>query len=103
MELIETSVFTKQVQTHLSDDEYRALQLALVLRPDGGKVIPGSGGLRKIRWGRSGTGKHGGLRIIYFWHPDADRLFLLFLYPKSSQSDLSPTQLRMLRRLVYND
>lgn len=103
MELVETSVFTKQVQTHLSDDEYRALQLALVLRPDVGKVIPGSGGLRKMRWGRAGSGKRGGLRIIYFCHPDADRLFLLFLYSKSSRSDLSPAQLRTLRRLIHND
>lgn len=50
MELIETSVFTKQVQAELSDEEYRALQLARVARPEAGDLIPGSGGLRKLRW-----------------------------------------------------
>lgn len=50
MELIETSVFTKQVQAALSDEEYRALQFHLLVQPDVGVLIPGSGGLRKIRW-----------------------------------------------------
>ena len=50
MKFVETPVFTKAVREHLSDEEYRGLQLALLLRPEQGSVIPGSGGLRKVRW-----------------------------------------------------
>jgi hypothetical protein len=49
--IVETSVFTRQVQELLSDEEYRKLQLTLVFRPDSGAIISGSGGLRKVRWG----------------------------------------------------
>ena len=103
MELIETSVFTKQVEARLSDEQYRALQLTLVLRPDAGKLIPGSGGLRKLRWGIAGRGKRGSVRVIYYWQADPGRIFLLFLYTKNSQSDLSSAQLRTLRQLLSSD
>ena len=52
MRFVETHVFTDLVCKRLGDDDYRALQIALLLRPEQGPVIPGSGGLRKIRWGR---------------------------------------------------
>jgi mRNA-degrading endonuclease RelE of RelBE toxin-antitoxin system len=67
MIFIETSIFTKEIQHLLSDDNYRMLQTALMLRPDAGSLIKGSGGLRKIRWSLPGTGKRGALRIIYYW------------------------------------
>jgi len=57
--IIETSIFTRQVQALLSDEEYRQLQKALVLHPDKGRLIPGSGGLRKIRWSIPGGEKGG--------------------------------------------
>jgi hypothetical protein len=50
MIIVETSIFTRQVQAHLSDEEYRHLQMALFLHPEKGAVIQGSGGLRKTRW-----------------------------------------------------
>ena len=103
MELIETSVFTRQVQAALTDEEYRTLQLQLIARPDAGRVILGSGGLRKLRWGLSGRGKRGGVRVIYYWQTAARKIFLLFMYPKNVRSDLSPTELRILRELVSND
>ena len=65
MLFIETPIFTKLVSDLLPDDEYRIVQQALVLRPEVGKIIPGSGGLRKIRWSIRGRGKRAGLRIIY--------------------------------------
>jgi len=58
----ETKLFTKLVQEYLSDDEYAALQQSLVVNPQAGDVIPGSGGVRKLRWGVAGRGKRGGLR-----------------------------------------
>lgn len=62
MEFIETSVFTKASRSLLPDSELRQLQMTLLLHPDMGQVIPGSGGLRKIRWISGGKGKRGGLR-----------------------------------------
>ena len=67
MVIIETSIFTHQVQALLSDEEYRQLQMALVLHPEIGAVIPGSGGLRKVRWSIGGRGKRGGVRVIYYF------------------------------------
>lgn len=103
LELIETAVFTKQVGAILSDEEYRALQFHLIVRPDAGVVIPGSGGLRKLRWRLPPRGKRGGARLIYYWKPAAKRIFLLFLYPRNVRSDLSRSQLRTLRNLVAGD
>ena len=103
MRFIETPVFSDQLHGLLSDDEYRGLQLALVLRPEQGSLIPGSGGLRKLRWGLRGKGKSGGLRVIYYWDPADSLVYLLFLYPKSRQEDLTADQLRLLRRIVQED
>lgn len=68
----------------------------LSLDPKAGEVIPGSGGLRKLRWRTAGRGKRGGLRIIYYCR-SADRLYMLFAYEKTRQGDLTWEQLRMLR------
>jgi mRNA-degrading endonuclease RelE of RelBE toxin-antitoxin system len=67
MIIIETPLFTKQLLSNLSDEEYRLFQATLLERPDAGKVIPGGGGLRKVRWGLEGRGKSGGARVIYYW------------------------------------
>jgi hypothetical protein len=100
MVIIETSVFTRQVQKLLTDDEYQQLQTALVERPDVGAIIVGSGGLRKVRWGRTGQGKRGGTRVIYYWAVGPEQLLMLLIYPKSEQDDLSPAQLQALRKIV---
>ena len=103
MKFIETPVFTKDVRDLLSDEDYRGLQLALVLRPEQGSLIPGSGGLRKIRWRVRGRGKRGGVRVIYFWITDENTVYMLLLYEKSSQEDLTPAQVKTLRRLVREE
>jgi mRNA-degrading endonuclease RelE of RelBE toxin-antitoxin system len=100
MLFIETPIFTKLVIDLISDDEYRKLQLALVLRPEAGKIITGSGGLRKIRWKSGGSGKRGGLRLIYFWDVPEDIIYMLLIYKKSKQEDLTLNQLKTLRNLV---
>jgi hypothetical protein len=100
MLFIETPIFTKLVTDLMPDDEYRKIQLALVLRPEAGKIIPGSSGLRKIRWKSSGSGKRGGLRLIYFWDVQEDRIYMFLIYKKSKQEDLTPNQLKILRNLV---
>ena len=96
---IETSIFTKEIQCLLPDDNYRMLQTALMLRPDAGSLIKGSGGLRKIRWNLPGTGKRGALRVIYYWSPPGT-IFMLFPYRKTGQEDLTPDQLKLLRQMV---
>ena len=100
MVIIETSIFTRQVVELLDDDEYRALQVALVKRPDAGPIIQGSGGLRKVRWTITGRGKRGGVRVIYYWAVDPERLLMLLIYSKSERADLTPQQLSILRKIV---
>lgn len=103
MIFVETSVFTRQVLELLTDDEYRHLQDTLISHPDVGKVIPGSGGLRKIRVAYQGKGKSGGLRTIYYWAGAEDRIYMVYMYAKSKRGDLTPTQLRTLRQLIEED
>ena len=103
MRFLETPVFTTAVTSLLSDEEYRQLQLALLIRPEQGALIRGSGGLRKVRWGAGGRGKRGGVRVIYYWHRGDQTLYMLLVYSKSAQDDLTAAQLRVLRRLVQEE
>lgn len=103
MRFVETPIFTREITELLTEDEYRALQLALLFRPEQGPLIPKGVGLRKIRWKRRGAGKRGGLRLIYFWDKDDDAIYLLFVYLKTEQEDLTPSQLRILRKLVKEE
>jgi hypothetical protein len=100
VEFIETPTFTRWIGKLMDDDEYAKLQLALALRPDWGKVIPGSGGLRKLRWAGSGRGRRGGLRLIYYWQAAGDQIWMLMAYLKSRREDLSHDDIRQLKRLV---
>jgi hypothetical protein len=103
MEIIETSIFTRRITELLSDDEYRELQSSLVENPKKGSVIPGSGGLRKLRWSCSGHGKRGGSRIIYYWATSKMQLLMLFIYAKNEKDDLSPEQRKSLRHIVEKE
>src|SRR5438093_8142207 len=100
MRFVETPMFTTALQRHLDDEEYRHLQIALMLRPEQGPVMRGSGGLRKVRWAKAGAGKRGGLRIIYFWAPGEGALYMLYIYAKADRQDLTPAQIQVLGRLV---
>lgn len=100
MIFVETPTFTRRILELMNDDEYRELQLHLAKHPGIGKVIPGSGGLRKVRWAGSGRGKRGGLRFIYYWWVSKDRISMLFIYRKNEQDDLAPEQVRFLRRTL---
>jgi mRNA-degrading endonuclease RelE of RelBE toxin-antitoxin system len=100
MEIIETPVFTRKIKDVLSDDEYRALQWALVINPGMGQLIPRGNGLRKLRWTVSGRGKRGGLRVIYYWHMRDDKIYMLLPYKKSEQEDLTSKQMTILIEYV---
>ena len=103
MVILETTIFSRQVQELLSDEEYRQLQLTLILRPDLGAVIPGSGGLRKARWSAAGHGKRGGVRVIYYWMVVNDKILMLFIYAKHERDDLTGDQLKVLRRIIEEE
>ena len=103
MRFVETPVFTTAVEQHLDDEQYRQLQIALMLRPEQGPVMQGSGGLRKVRWATSGAGKRGGLRVIYYWAPGDEAFYMVYVYRKSEQGDLSPAQMRQLSRVVREE
>ena len=99
MRFVETSIFTKQVENLLPDVNYRMLQSSLMYRPDAGAVVKGSGGLRKIRWNLPGSGKRGSLRVIYYFDRP-ETIYMIFMYKKNDQSDLTPEQLKILKKLV---
>ena len=103
MIVVETLVFTRLICQLLPDDEYRRLQLALVLRPEQGALVPGAQGLRKLRWGQPGGGKRGGLRVLYYWDRDDETVYLLFVYEKRKQADLTPDQAKALGRLIRGE
>ncbi len=103
MRFLETPIFTARLRGLLDEDQYRTLQLALLLRPEQGPVIPGSGGLRKLRWPGRGRGKRGGLRVIYYWASREQAFYMLYVYAKNEQGDLTPTQVNTLRRAVQEE
>jgi mRNA-degrading endonuclease RelE of RelBE toxin-antitoxin system len=100
MVFIETPIFTKLILELLPDENYKALQRALLLRPEYGSIIEGAGGLRKIRWGIIGKGKRGGLRVIYYWDTPHDTIYMLTIYKKNDQENLTAAQVKFLRDLV---
>ena len=100
MVFIETPLFTKRLRQLLPDDNYSALQQVLLIRPEAGDIMPRSGGIRKLRWRLPGGGKRGGLRIIYYWDTPQDVIYMLLVYKKNRQEDLTPDQLRIVRRLL---
>lgn len=100
MQFIETGVFTRLIKQLMSDDEYRSLQEAMIVQPDIGSLIKGTGGLRKFRWGVKGAGKRGGSRVIYYWQVSEDTFYMLYTYTKNQQSDLTETQKKVLAQLV---
>jgi hypothetical protein len=103
MRFVETPIFTRIISELLDDDHYHALQLALLLRPKVGPVIPRSGGLRKLRWSVAGAGKRGGMRLIYFWDERSETVYMLYAFRKNAQEDLTADQLRVLARLVREE
>jgi mRNA-degrading endonuclease RelE of RelBE toxin-antitoxin system len=99
----ETAVFSKRVQSLLDAESYRLLQLRLAADPEAGSIIPGTGGLRKIRWRGSGRGKRGGVRVIYYWAGAHDTILLLMMFAKNERSDLTRGQKAILRRIVEEE
>ena len=100
---IEAPKFTELIQSHLNDEEYAALQWLLLERPDAGDIVPGSGGVRKIRWGLRGKGKRGGIRVIYYWKTADDEIWLLTLYAKNVQENIPAQVLKQIALEIDDD
>jgi len=100
LSFVETRLFTRLVQQYLSEEEYLALQEFLAEDPEAGDVIPGSGGVRKMRWGGKGRGKRGGYRIIYFVRLAHGQIWLLTIYPKSTTESIPAYRLRQIRKEI---
>lgn len=100
MEIIETPIFSKRILDYLTEESYRLLQLSLVINPELGDKIPGAKGLRKLRWISSGVGKRSGIRVIYYWYVNDEKIFMLLPYKKSKKSDLTIQELKILIRYV---
>ena len=92
---IELQGFSKRRQVLLPDDEFRAFQEILINDPEAGDTISGTGG-----WSRPGTGKRGGVRVIYYNVTIMGRIYLALIYPKNEQDGLSQEQKKILRQVA---
>ena len=84
----------------MTEGERAELQMYLALNPDQGALMPGTGGVRKLRWAGNGRGKSGGLRVIYYYHDNQMPIFLLALYSKGEKFELSSDEKNGLKALV---
>lgn len=100
MEFIETTVFTRYVYNYLSEEELQNLQNYLLQHPEAGKLISGSGGLRKIRWRAAGKGKSGGVRVIYYFKKADNEIWLLTIYSKSEVDNIPAHILREIAKEI---
>jgi hypothetical protein len=102
---IELPAFERHREQYLDDDSFRTLQVSLMVNPEAGGPIPGTGGLRKLRFGdvRRGKGKRGGLRVIYYYWTGGPEFWLFTLYDKDEMDDLTPKQREMLKERVKGE
>ena len=102
MEFIEAAAFTKYLYDYLSEDEYLGLQSFLLQYPESGKIVRGSGGVRKVRWAMSGKGKSGGVRVIYYFKKQDDEIWLLSIYSKNEVENIPAHVLRQIAKEIEN-
>ena len=101
-EFVQLPIFTKAWEyMGLSDAHLRDLESLILSNPDGGDIIPGSGGARKIRFQIPGKGKRGGARVIYVDFIQIEKVYLITAYPKSEKSNLSPKEINTIKEIVF--
>ena len=100
MAIFTTKTYERGIAKLITEDARRAMESAIVAAPMAAPVIPGTGGIRKLRWAGSGRGKRGGIRMIYFHHAGAGAIYLLTAYAKAAQEDLTPADRKAWAKLV---
>ncbi|MCB2082322.1 MAG: type II toxin-antitoxin system RelE/ParE family toxin [Hyphomicrobiales bacterium] len=98
--ITELPPFTKKVAKILSQEEQEALRTYLIQHPGKGDIIPGTGGIRKLRWAASGRGKRGGARVIYYYFVAGAEIYLMTCYKKNEREDITADEKKQLRKLV---
>jgi hypothetical protein len=98
--VIETPTFTRLWPDYWSEDERGEFVAWLAANPEAGDVIRGSGGCRKVRWSRGGTGKSGGVRVIYFNRLSNGEIWLLTIYAKSARDSIPANVLNKLKESI---
>lgn len=98
--LVEVGPFLRNALSLLTEDDLDALTFEIARNPRQGVVIPGTGGVRKIRWAIRGGGKRRGARVIYYYHDDRMPIFLLAIYAKNEKVNLSQPEKNEIRKLV---
>jgi hypothetical protein len=99
-EFIETPFFTKALPNYLGDDEYCELQQFLNAHPESGAVVPGSGGVRKLRWSLKGRGKRGGLRVIYYFRHADGEIWMITIYSKNVRENIPAHVLKQMKEAL---
>ena len=94
--VVETSAFARRAEKLLSIEEHEDLLFYVALHPESGDEIPGTGGVRKVRYAAKGKGKSGGVRVIYYFFDEENPLYAIFLYGKNEQANLTPEQKKMV-------
>jgi len=100
MTVVETERFLEDMEPLMSDAEREELVAFMGANPEAGRIIPETGGVRKVRWALAGRGKRGGARVIYYYHSGRLPLFLLTAYPKNEKANLSKAERNAMRGLV---
>ncbi len=98
--VVESPNFQKLWPRYWDEDERAEFAAFIALDPQAGSVIRGSGSVRKVRWAREGTGKSGGVRIVYLTRNEAGDVYLLTLYAKSESENISLSTLKEIRRAL---
>lgn len=98
--VVETSTFARRSQKLLTVEEYDDLLLYLSMYHQVGDEIPGTGGVRKLRYAVRGRGKSGGVRVIYYYFDEVNPVFALFLYGKNEQANLTPAEKKLAASLA---
>ncbi|MDO8208511.1 MAG: type II toxin-antitoxin system RelE/ParE family toxin [Gallionella sp.] len=97
---IELPTFTRYAADYFSEIELTELQVALSKNPNQGDVVPGTRGVRKVRWARAGMGKRGGVRVLYYVQDTLGRIWLLTVYAKSARENIAASTLNALREIA---
>ena len=100
---VELTIFSRYRDSYFSEEQFAELQSHLMKNPRAGTVVPGTGGVRKLRWQRGGMGKSGGLRVIYYVQDAKSRIWLLTVYGKSARENITAKDLKQLREVVDHD